>query len=194
MTTMSSASLAFLSIRTAIPSSSPEDGQAVLLCQTMHLRDWFPERLGDGPDAANDVLDVVIGRVHESDVRDYCQAEGIAFTRCRPGGLGTALCDGEAVRELLPALVQAGREGARGARVRKRHISGHAVRAALGGSAHTGGGAPVESPARQPGSGSFAERDAGGATGVALADRDADRPALVDTPSIAMFLAGLRTA
>jgi len=29
---------------------------------------------------------------------------------------------------------------------------------------------------------------------VALADQDADRPAVVDTPSIAMFLAGLRTA
>src|SRR5687767_2270976 len=118
------------------------------------------------------------------------------------GSPGPALRDGATVRELLPALVQAGREGARGGTgPQALPSSGHAVRAAFGGPAHVGGGArPCGSPARQLGSGSFAERDASGAAGarqqalVAVADQDPDRPAVVDAPSIDAFLAGLRTA
>ena len=38
---------------------APEDGQPVLLRQPGNLSDRHSERLGDGPDAADDVLDVV---------------------------------------------------------------------------------------------------------------------------------------
>ena len=103
-------------------------------------------------------------------VRDYCQAAGVAFTRCRPyrkndqawveqkngavvrrivgyrrfegleaaAALAELYAAGAAVRELLPAIVQAGREGARGGEGQEALSSaGHAVSAAAGGSADT---------------------------------------------------------
>src|SRR4051812_27774534 len=81
------------------------------------------------------------------------------------GGPGPALRDDTAVRERLPALVQAGREGARG-RTGPQALSSSsdALRAALGGPAHAGGGAqPRRSAARELGSGWLAGRNEGGA-------------------------------
>src|SRR4051794_10968269 len=105
-------------------------------------------------------------------IRDYCQAEGIAFTRCRPyrkndqafveqkngavvrrivgytaagcagrrGDPGSALRDDAAVRERVPALVQAGREGARGrAGSQALSSSGSPVRSAPGRPTYAGG-------------------------------------------------------
>src|SRR3954453_17171672 len=93
------------------------------------------------------------------------------------GGPGPALRDGAAVRELLPALVQAGREGARGGTgPQALPSSGHAVRAAFGGPAHAGGGArPRGSPAHYFGSSSVAERDASGAAGARYPCRSGSR-------------------
>ena len=98
-------------------------------------------------------------------VRDYCQAAGIEFTRCRPyrkndqawveqkngavvrrivgyrrfegleaaAALARLYATLAAVRELLPALVQAGREGTRGgAGAQALSPAGHAVPAAAG--------------------------------------------------------------
>src|SRR5689334_1832499 len=110
------------------------------------------------------------------------------------GSSGPALRDGAAVREVLPALVQAGREGARGARVRKRYHppatpcerlladprTPEAVRARV--EALRANLDPVRL---------LREMRAAQQALVALADQDTARPAVVDTTSIDAFLAGL---
>src|SRR4051812_46364891 len=95
------------------------------------------------------------------------------------GGPGPALRDGATVRELLPALVQAGQEGARGGTgPQALPSSGHAVRAAFGGPAHAEGGArPCGSPAHHFGSGSVVARDASGAAGARCPCRSGRRQA-----------------
>src|SRR3954463_1490965 len=95
------------------------------------------------------------------------KAEGLAQPQHRLEALDRAPGRVEG-RERLPALVQAGRERARG-RTGPQALSSSsdALRAALGGPAHAGGGAqPRRSAARELGSGWLAGRNEGGAAGA----------------------------
>jgi hypothetical protein len=144
-------------------------------------------------------------------VRGYCQAAGIAFTRCRPyrkndqafveqkngavvrrivgyrrlegWGAAAALARLYATVRLFvnffqPSFKLAGKEREGGTGPQALPSSGHAVRAALGGPAYAGSGArPCGIPARQLGSGSFAERDASGTAGARCPFRSGRRQA-----------------
>ena len=122
----------------------------------------------------------------------YRRLEGFEAAR----GAGGALCGGAAVRELLPALVQAGGEAARrGPRPQALPPAGHALPAAAGGPANARGG-PRRGSRRSSRRwtrfafcGRYGRPSSGWSTSPTRPARAAEPP-----PSLETFLSALRTA